>query len=65
MTQNDGLVFYLLASGVSVAATSIVVEREGNSNIRNAPADALNALKAAIRIIKSLLISNLDSGERV
>ena len=48
VTQSDGLVFYLLASGISVAATSIVVEREGNSNIRNAPADALNALKAAI-----------------
>ena len=48
VTQSDGLVFYLLASGVSVAATSIVVEREGNSNIRNAPATALNALKAAI-----------------
>ena len=48
VTQSDGLVFYLLASGVSVAATSIVVEREGNSPIRTAPSTALEALKAAI-----------------
>ena len=48
VTQSDGLVFYLLASGVSVAATSIVVEREGNSPIRTAPSIALEALKAAI-----------------
>ena len=46
--QNDGLVFYLLASGVPVGSTSIVIEREVDSNIRTNSLDSLTALKAVI-----------------
>ena len=51
--QNDGLVFYLLASGVSVNSTSIVIEREGDSNIQTDPFPTLEDLE--------LLIDNHDS----
>ena len=50
VNQNDGLVFYLLASGVSVNSTSIVIEREGDSSIQTDPFPTLEALE--------LLLSN-------
>ena len=45
--QNDGLVFYLLASGITVAATGIVIEKEAGSSIKGNPYDALELLKAS------------------
>ena len=47
--QNDGLVFYLLASGITVAATGIVIEKEAGSPLKNNPYDALDELEALIK----------------